>query len=479
MAEVIGSGIPRIGVTDRAVATPRATAVPGRIAARIDRLPLTPVQWELALLTQVAWGLIIVDTDGIAGRLYPFVWAPQHLLSVVEYAVIQALEVGLGVLIGAFVMGLFADRFGRRPAMMLAALLAGVFVWPFAFVSSFWGLVGLSVLSTLGVGAIVATHAVYISEVVSPQVRNRVMLGSQGVTALITVISGLLAFWLIPGQWQWYVYAMAAFQLLVLFPLLAWRLPESPRWLEARGRVDEAEKAVEVLEKRCQRYTREPLPEPDPTPRPVVQAGRGAWRELFTSATYRPRTLVTLAAWFFGYAGIVYGAPSFAAVYLADHGGSAQFVFALITVAGLIRFGAFLVNAQFGERFERRDVIFALAMLFSLSYVVMFFVPTLPVMAVFYTLGSIGGGLWLFNMYNYTAVSFPTRMRSMAFSWTDGLAHLGAWGGITLSGTLFLMGPNHLGWILFMVLPGALLPSLLIRLWGIRQRSAILEQIST
>ena len=213
----------------------------------------------------------------------------------------------------AFVMGLFSDRFGRRPAMLLAALLAGVFVWPFAFVSNFWGLVVLSVLSTLGVGAIVATHAVYISEIVSPEVRNRVMLGSQGITALITVISGLLAFWLIPSHWQWYVYLMAAFQLLVLFPLLAWRLPESPRWLEARGRQAEAERAVETLEQRCQRYVREPFPEPDPRPHPVVQAGRGAWRELFTSPVYRPRTLVTLAAWFLGYAGIVYGAPSFAA----------------------------------------------------------------------------------------------------------------------------------------------------------------------
>jgi putative MFS transporter len=305
------------------------------------------------------------------------------------------------------------------------------------------------------------------------------MLGAQGVTALITVLSGLLAFWLIPGQWQWYVYAMAVFQLLVLLPLLAWRLPESPRWLEARGRQAEAERAMEVLEKRCRRYVHEPLPEPDSTPRPVVPAGGGAWRELFTSHVYRPRTLVTLAAWFFGYAGIVYGAPSFAAVYMADHGASAQFVFALITIAGLIRFGAFLANARLGERIERRDVILALAILFSVSYLVMFFVPTLAVMAVFYTLGSIGGGLWLFNMYNYTAVSFANRMRSMAFSWTDGLAHLGAWGGITLTGGLYLLGPNHLGWILFMVIPGALLPSLLIRVWGIRQRSAILEQVST
>jgi len=106
---------------------------------------------------------------------------------------------------------------------------------------------------------------------------------------------------------------------------------------------------------------------------------------------------------------------------------TAQFVFGLITIAGVVRFGAFWANAQLGERVERRKVIFALAVLFSLSYIVMFFVPTAPVMAVFYTLGSIGGGLWLFNMYNYTAVSFPTRMRSMAFSWTDGLGHLGAW----------------------------------------------------
>lgn len=479
MAHVVGSGTSQVGATDGVAVVP-AEAIPGRIAARIDRLPLTRVQWELAILTQIAWGLIIVDTDGIAGRLYPFVWAPQQLLTVVEYGVIQALEVGLGVLLGAFIMGQVSDRFGRRPAMLLAALLAGVFVWPFAFVNSFWGLVVLSVLSTLGVGAIVATHAVYISEVVSPQVRNKVMLGSQAVTALITVLSGLLAFWLIPGQWQVYVYVMAAMQLFVLLPLLWWRLPESPRWLEAHGRNADAERAVAILEKRCERDTREPLPEPDRTPRPVVPAaGRGAWRELFTNPVYRPRTLITLAAWFLGYAGIVYGAPSFAAVYMANHGASAQFVFGLITIAGLVRFAAFIGNAQLGERIERRDVIFALALLFSVSWVVMFFVPTLPVMALFYTLGSIGGGLWLFNMYNYTAVSFPTRMRSMAFSWTDGLGHLGAWGGITLSGVLFLIGPNHLGWILFMVVPGALIPSLLIRLWGIRQRSAILEQVST
>ena len=64
----------------------------GYIAARIDRLPLTRVQWQLAILVQVTWGFIIVDTDGIGARLYPFVWRPNHLNTGLQYSVIRALD---------------------------------------------------------------------------------------------------------------------------------------------------------------------------------------------------------------------------------------------------------------------------------------------------------------------------------------------------------------------------------------------------
>ena len=40
----------------------------GVMAARIDRLPLTKVQWHLAILVEVTWGFIIFDTDGIGAR---------------------------------------------------------------------------------------------------------------------------------------------------------------------------------------------------------------------------------------------------------------------------------------------------------------------------------------------------------------------------------------------------------------------------
>ena len=141
----------------------------GVMAARIDRLPLTRVQWHLAILVEVTWGFIIFDTDGIGARLYPFVWRPNHIIDVVQYAVIQALQVGLGILLGVYIMSYVADRYGRRPAILLATLLGGICIWPFAYVTDFRWMVVLSVLSTLGVGGIVATHSVYLSEMTSPR----------------------------------------------------------------------------------------------------------------------------------------------------------------------------------------------------------------------------------------------------------------------------------------------------------------------
>jgi putative MFS transporter len=172
-------------------------AIRGHIAARIDRLPLTTMQWRLAILVEITWGFIIFDTDGIGARLYPFVWRPNHIITVDQYAVIQALQVGLGILLGVYLMSWVADRYGRRPAILLATLRGGLCIWPFAYVTNFWGMVFLSVLSTLGVGGIVATHSVYLSEMTSTAIRNRVLLASQGVTALVAVSVNLLAFWLI------------------------------------------------------------------------------------------------------------------------------------------------------------------------------------------------------------------------------------------------------------------------------------------
>lgn len=451
----------------------------GLIAARVDRLPLTRVQWQLALLVETTWGFIVFDTDGIGARLYPFVWRPNHVITVLEYSVIQALQVGLGILLGVYLMSWVADRYGRRPAILLSALLGGICIWPFAYVTDFTGLVVLSVLSTLGVGGIVGTHSVYLSEMNSPDVRNKVLLGSQAMTALVAVGVNLLAYFMIPSQWQLFLWISGAILVVIMLPLLWWLLPESPRWLEAHGRHEEALRAIADFENRIKRYATGPLADPEPSRNPVLSNAKSDWRELFTNPLYRNRTLMLIAVWFLGYAGLIYGVGAFLAVYMVDNGGTAHQVFLTIAAAYAALFVGMQVNARLGERVERRDVIFWMGVLFAACWVVAWIVPTLLVIAVCYIISRIGTGLFLFNLYNYTSVSYPTRIRSTAFAWTDGLGHLGAWGGVTLLGPLYTLGPNHLGWVLWIVGPGALLPAVLIKTMGIRQSRAVLEQVST
>ncbi len=455
------------------------TTFDGIMAARVDRLPLTRVQWRLAILVEMTWGFIIFDTDGIGARLYPFVWRPNHVIDVVQYAVIQALQVGLGVLLGVYIMSWVADRYGRRPAILLATLLGGICIWPFAYVTDFGWMVVLSVLSTLGVGGIVATHSVYLSEMTSPEVRNRVLLTSQGVTALVAVGVNLLAFAWIPSHWQIFLWVSAAIEVLILLPLLYWILPESPRWLEAHGRHEEAERVMALYEQRCQAFSQVPLPPPDTQRNPVISAVDSSWRELFTNPLYSRRTWVLIFVWLLAYAGLIYGVGAFAAVFMVDHGASAHFVFLTIAVAYAALFAGFMVNARLGERVERRDVIFVVEIMFAVSWTVAWMVPNLWIIAACYIVSRIGTGLFLFNLYNYTAVAYPTRMRSKAFAWTDGLGHLGAWAGVTLLGPIYALGPNHLGWVLWIAIPGAVLPAVLIRFLGIRQSRAVLEQLST
>ncbi|MGH7099811.1 MAG: MFS transporter [Stellaceae bacterium] len=461
-----------------AAETAQPGTIHGHIAARIDRLPLTKFQWRLAILIELTWGFIVFDTDGIASKLYPFVWRPQHLITVDQYAVIQALQVGLGIILGAFLMSWVADRYGRRPAILLATALGGLCIWPFVYVTNFWGMVVLSVLSTLGVGGIVATQSVYLSEMTSSVIRNKLLLATQGLTALVAGAVNLLAFWLIPGQWQAYLWVGAAIQLVIFLPLLSRFLPESPRWLETHGHHVEAERVVGELEERCRHFSGQPLPEPDQGLHPVVVAEKGAWREIFTNPQYRGRTIVVLICWLCAYSGMIYGSGAFIPVYMVDHGASPHFVFLTFVITAVVIFLGFQVNARLREGIERRDVLCAMACLFAATFLILYLVPNLWVIAAFFIIGRIGVGLWVFNLYNYTAGAYPTRIRAMAFAWTDGLGHLGAWGGVTLLGPLYTMGPNHLGWVLWAIIPGALIPAFVIRTFGIRQAGATLEQIS-
>jgi putative MFS transporter len=450
--------------------------IPGEMAARVDRLPVSAMAWELALLVQVGWACS-ASADGISARLYPFIWLPRHVMTSFEYSVLYALETGISILIGGYAIGWLADRIGRRKALILSSLLAGAFIWPFGYVTSYPALVVLSLADTLGFAGYLAVNVVYISEMMGPTVRSKVIMGAQvlAIVLLAVVLASLIPHYWIPGEYRRYLWLLAGLNIVVALALF-WRMPESPRWLEARERRDQARAIAERMEARVMK--RHPvLPEPDLTPHEVVAEEKTRWFAPF-GRQYVAVTVFLLVVMVLGYGGIVYGNVGYRFLFLAESRHySAGFIFALAAWAAAASAAVYLLNALFGRRIERKYTQLAGAIMFAGGWWGVYATHTTPALIAFFVVATVGTTLWQFSMWVYIPGNYPTRMRSLGTGWTDGVGHLGAWGGVLLSGVVFTAAAP-LGWILLITIPGALLPASMVAIFGKRQRRRTLEELA-
>lgn len=164
----------------------------------------------------------------------------------------------LGCAVGAFFAGNLADKFGRRPAMILTGI---------AFIISAWGsgasggsaeFVSFRIIGGLAVGAASILAPAYISEIAPPSIR-----GSLATLQQLMIVFGLfMAFvsnyfiasaagspsdllWYGFDAWQWMywveIFPASIFLLSLLF------IPESPRYLVAADKEDEARDVINAL----------------------------------------------------------------------------------------------------------------------------------------------------------------------------------------------------------------------------------------
>jgi MFS transporter, putative metabolite:H+ symporter len=461
---------------------PDEIRVRGNIVARLDRLPLTPQLWTYALIAQLFWGAVL-SLDPVALRLYPVLWLPAHAFSSLQYDILVGFENGAGVLIGQIIFTYLADRYGRKPMMIASCVVASLFVWPVAYTSN-WPLLMVFVsMAALGVGGCLGLSNVYTVEIAPPQQRARLSLGSQILAAVVVnVISGLLPYYMLPAQYRLWVWVTALIPVVIVLPLIAFVLPESPRWLESRERTDKAEAIMAGLERHAEKRTGKPLPEPQYDRYTVVveEHERVPVGELFRGI-YARRTAVILVVWVLGYGGLDYGLGSQQSVYLIGFY-TASKLFLIIFLGGLI--GTLLMTvlgATLNERVERRTWIFIAGLMSFAGGVIYFFWARHLWLAVLGTVLASGAVLvWAFNGYTMIAAAYPTRLRATASGFIDGLGHVGAVFGPIFAGWLFTVtaSDRHIGWFLEFGVLGGLIPGIVSLLWGMRQKEAILEEMS-
>ncbi|WP_086929556.1 sugar porter family MFS transporter [Agarilytica rhodophyticola] len=157
----------------------------------------------------------------------------------------------LGCAAGAFCAGSLADRFGRKKLLIVSALFFIISAWGSGIAGSAGIFIFYRVLGGIGVGAASVMAPAYISEIAPSEYRGRLTTVQQ-----VAIISGLfiafLSNYLIAGaagssesefmlgyaawRWMFWVELMPA----TLFFVLLLLIPESPRFLVASGKKDEA-----------------------------------------------------------------------------------------------------------------------------------------------------------------------------------------------------------------------------------------------
>lgn len=199
-------------------------------------------------LTGALGGLLFgFDTAVIAGTTYAlkghFGLTPFELGFTVSIAL-------WGTVLGAMGAGPIGQRIGSRATLRIMAVLYVLSAFGCALAWNWHVFLSARFIGGLGIGGSSVLGPVYIAELAPPEYRGRLV----GLFQINIVVGILLAYFsnfviasfhlgAMEWRWEFGVSAIPA----VLFLLMLFGIPHSPRWLAAKGRVDEARETLATI----------------------------------------------------------------------------------------------------------------------------------------------------------------------------------------------------------------------------------------
>jgi MFS transporter, putative metabolite:H+ symporter len=227
--------------------------------ARLDRLPVGSFHYRIFWL--VGAGMFFDGYDlYVAGSVLAATISTKFSTLPENLQFISLTFVGMTI--GSFVTGFLGDWFGRRFTYQVNLLIFGLASFAAAFAQDMQQLIICRFVQGLGLGAEIVVGYSTLTEFVPPRSRGRWL----SFMALLVVAgfpaTSLLAYLIIPN-WGWRpMFVIAGVGALIVWYLRK-ALPESPRWLEAKGRTQEAGALLQAIEKEA--ASTGPLPPPTPT----------------------------------------------------------------------------------------------------------------------------------------------------------------------------------------------------------------------
>ena len=426
------------------------------IAKRLERLPISWLHYRLLIIHGFGWLFDALDVG-----IVTFVMA-----ALAKDWKLQPSQLGLigsaglaGMFLGAAISGVVADYWGRKKVFQVTLLVFAVTTLLCAFAWNVTSMIVFRFMVGVGLGGELPVVSSLLSEFVPGKHRGRFIVLLESFWAYGWLIAALVAFLLIPAHgWRiaFFIGAIPAFYIWIVRR----KLPESPRWLESKGRTAEAEAVMCSLERESERLTGQPLPPADKgTDSEPVKFHRFSFAELWTPV-YRTRTIMLWILWFglvFGYYGIFVWLPTL----LVKAGYSMVNSFLYVIIITLAQIPGYFSAAYLVERIGRKPVI-VVYLLMSAVTAYLFGQATSTAMILtwaslmsFFNLGAWGA------VYTYTPELYPTRDRATgagaaaAFGRVGGLIapilvgnllpSIGRSGVLTMNATLLVVAAGAVG----------------------------------
>jgi sugar porter (SP) family MFS transporter len=196
--------------------------------------------WRISIIGGLA-GILYGYDIGIIDAAMLFANDVFKISDFMQEIIVSAVLVG--VMVGSLLGGMIADRIGRRATLLwgCAIFVAGSMFAQYAI--GVHTLIAARFVLGLSIGFTSVTAPVFLSELSPPQSRGKIVGLYQLALTLGIALSNLVG-WLLADAKDWrHMFGAGAIPAIILFALTL-TLPESPRWLCARGLFGKASKIL-------------------------------------------------------------------------------------------------------------------------------------------------------------------------------------------------------------------------------------------
>jgi len=449
---------------------------PENLLARLERLPMS----RSLILMRVIVGFATLF-DGFETLAIAFVMPvliQEWHLSPTEVGGIISIGY-IGQLFGALFFGWLAERWGRLKCLIVTVTIFAVMSFSCVFAWSGMVLMVFRFIQGIGTGGEVPVASAYINEFIGAKGRGKFFLLYEVLFPVGLMMAGAIGYFIVPAYGWRMMFIIGVIPALLIIPLQFF-LPESPRWLISKGRLDKASAIVERMEKEVEKSgktlpsVQDVLVQPTPD---KAKAGKGNWTEMFSSF-YRPRTLMIWALWLCTYMinnGLATWLPSlYKTVFKLSLDQSLLYGFCT-QAFGVV---ASILCAYYIDKVGRRK--------WYISALCLAIVP-LSVMSI---MGALSASqVWLFcslvyaciqtitfSLYLYSAELYPTRIRAIGNGFGSAWLRLGSALGPVVVGNIIAYG--GISWVFSFFTVIAFVGATVCWRYAIETKGRVLEELS-